>query len=167
MIKITWAWSAWPLGQLTVEKIMKTNTSVLVLLMAFLLTSCAQQSTQKSDTDLLTSIWGEPMKPDMKKLEKHPLGSAKNPVRVSMPVGQREYLSRLICENGEPVSVFSRDGSVGIGPFGSMLDLYTVVCDTYEGAVEYKVYMDMYHPDHTETRPAAGFKALTPASDDR
>lgn len=65
------------------------------------------------------------------------------------------------CENGELVSDFFRDGSVGIGPYGSMLDLYIVICDTNEGAVEHQVFMDMYHQDNIEKRPA-GFKALTP-----
>lgn len=137
-----------------------------VLALAFLISACAQQPTKQTsseDEDLssaLASIFGEQLKPDMQEVEKHPLGSAQNPVRVSMPVGQRDYLSRLICENGEPVSAFSRGGSTGIGPYGSMLDVYTVVCDTHEGAVEHSVYLDMYHGDYVEKRPAAGFKAL-------
>jgi hypothetical protein len=135
--------------------------------LALFLSACAQQPAKKNtdDEDLasaLSSIFGNTIKPDMKEVEKHPLGSAKNPVRVSMPIGQQEYLSRLVCENGEPVSAFSRDGSVGTGPYGSIMDRYTVICDTNQGAVEHSVYMDMYHPDNTETRPAAGFKALKP-----
>ncbi len=135
--------------------------------LVLLLSACAQQPKQTSDKDenlasALSSIFGDQIQPDMKEVEKHPLGSAKNPVRVSMPVGQYDYLSRLVCDNGESVSAFSRDGSVGQGPYGSIMDLYTVICDTNQGAVEHSVYMDMYHPDNTETRPAAGFKALKP-----
>ncbi|HEX8580146.1 MAG TPA: hypothetical protein VF655_11210, partial [Allosphingosinicella sp.] len=33
--------------------------------------------------------------------EKHPLGSLKNPVRENMPEGQRAYLSRLRCPEGQ------------------------------------------------------------------
>lgn len=138
-----------------------------IIAIVLLLTACAQQPKQTSDKDenlasALSSIFGDQIQPDMKEVEKHPLGSAKNPVRVSMPVGQYDYLSRLVCENGESVSAFSRNGSVGQGPYGSIMDLYTVICDTNQGAVEHSVYMDMYHPDNTETRPAAGFKALKP-----
>lgn len=140
---------------------------ITAALLALLVSACAQQPKQTSDKDenlasALSSIFGDQIQPDMKEVEKHPLGSAKNPVRVSMPVGQYDYLSRLVCDNGEPVSAFSRDGSVGQGPYGSIMDLYTVICDTNQGAVEHSVYMDMYHPDNTETRPAVGFKALKP-----
>jgi hypothetical protein len=93
-------------------------------------------------------------------IDQHPLGSAKNPIRASGPEGERQYLSRLICENDEPVSAFSRDGSSGIGPYGSILDIYTVVCDTDEGAINHTIFMDMYHDDYKEKRPAHGFKAL-------
>ena len=140
---------------------------ITAAVLALMLSACAQQPAKKTanDEDLasaLSSMFGNSVKPNMKDVEKHPLGSAKNPVRVSMPVGQYDYLSRLVCENGEPVSAFSRDGSVGAGPYGSIMDLYTVICDTNQGVVEHSVYMDMYHPDNTETRPAAGFKALKP-----
>jgi hypothetical protein len=123
---------------------MKTHV-ICAITIAGLLTACSHQ-----------------LKPDMKEIEKHPLGSAQNPVRVSAPAGQRDYLSRLICKNDEPVSAFSRSGSTGIGPYGSILDIYIVVCDTNQGAVEYSVYLDMYHENYIEQRPAAGFKALKP-----
>jgi hypothetical protein len=140
---------------------------LLLSMIGILLSACSHQPTTSKtpvkDEDLasaLSSLFGAPLKPDMQEVEKHPLGSIKNPIRVSMPVGQRDYLSRLICENNEPVSAFSRGGSVGIGPYGSMLDVYTVVCDTDQGAVEHAVYMDMYHGNYIELRPAVGFKAL-------
>nr|WP_324257951.1 hypothetical protein [Cellvibrio fontiphilus] len=112
--------------------------------------------------DALGAVFGERKKPDMTEVEQHPLGSAENPVRVAMPIGQRDYLARLVCENGERVSAFAREGSAGIGPYGSMMDVYTVLCDTYQGVVEHSVYLDMYHADYEETRPAKGFKALVP-----
>lgn len=86
--------------------------------------------------------------------DKHPLGlSEYNPVRVNGPRGQREYLSRLICPNGQAVTAFSRVGSVGSGPYGSILDLYEIDC----GNKTYSVYMDMYHPNYKEDRPIDGF----------
>lgn len=86
---------------------------------------------------------------------KHPLGSKDNPARVNMPDGQRAYLRRLRCADGEPPS-FSRSGSVGPGPFGSIVDAYRVDCGDSgpKGAV---VYMDMYHPEHEETAAPPGF----------
>ena len=138
-----------------------------ILTLAALLSACSTQPQQANTsdedlTDALGAVFGVRKQPNMAELEKYPLGTAENPVRVAMPIGQRDYLSRLICENDERVSAFNRIGSAGIGPYGSMIDAYTVICDTYEGAVEHSVYLDMYHSDYEETRPAQGFKALLP-----
>lgn len=92
--------------------------------------------------------------------DKQPLGSFANPVRADGPEGQREYLARLVCSNQEPVSAFQRLGSAGVGPYGSILDVFVVICDTYQGAVNHTLYMDMYHSGYRETRPALGFAAL-------
>src|SRR5262245_24091680 len=122
------------------------------LIIAFLtinLIACTATNTPKKETtdrpatkakeqedlaDSLRILFGEPVKVDAAEIEKHPLGSKHNPIRVSGPAGERKYLARLICENGEPASAFSRDGSTGIGPYGSILDIYTVICDTDKGA---------------------------------
>lgn len=141
-----------------------------LLVFALSLIACSSQpqpqpQEKSSDTELtdaLAAVFGERKKPNMKMVEKYPLGTPENPVRVAMPIGQRDYLTRLVCSNGERVSAFTRNGSAGIGPYGSMIDSYTVICDTYQGAVEHTVYLDMYHGDHEETRPAQGFKALLP-----
>lgn len=116
--------------------------------------------TQEDPADSLRMLFGEPVKVDPAEIEKHPLGSKYNPIRVSGPAGERKYLARLICENGEPVSAFSRNGSSDIGPYGTILDIYTVICDTDKGAVNHTVFMDMYHGNYKETHPAHGFKAL-------
>lgn len=84
-----------------------------------------------------------------------PLGDARNPVRVSMPVGERAYLSRLRCANGAAPD-FQRQGSTGIGPYGQVLDVYDVRCSGSEPANSL-VYMDMYHPTHIETAAPPGF----------
>lgn len=84
----------------------------------------------------------------------HPLGSEKNPVRASMPPGQRAYLGRLRCSDGN-APAFQRGGSVGEGPFGGIMDVYNLQCLTGEPKTA-SVYMDMYH-DHVEDRAVAGF----------
>ncbi len=141
---------------------------LITLSFATFLSACSTQPKQQ-DTDadaelakVLNAAFGERKKPDMTIVEQSPLGSAENPVRVAMPIGQRDYLARLVCDNGEQVSAFARTGSAGIGPYGSMMDTYTVICDTYQGVVEHTIYLDMYHADYEETRPAQGFKALLP-----
>ena len=153
----------------------QTMNKLIIALLTINLIACSAANTPKNDTadkpatktkeqenlaDSLSILFGEPVKVDPAEIEKHPLGSQHNPIRVSGPAGERKYLARLICENGEPVSAFSRDGSADIGPYGSILDIYTVICDTDKGAVNHTVFMDMYHGNYKETRPAHGFKAL-------
>jgi hypothetical protein len=86
------------------------------------------------------------------KAESSPLGSKSNPVRENMPEGELAYLRRLRCADGQ-APAFHRKGSVGIGVYGNILDLYSVAC---AGAAPAEVYMDMYH-DGPENRPLPGF----------
>lgn len=88
----------------------------------------------------------------------HPFGSEKNPVRASGPAGERAYLERLRCSDGN-APAFERRGSVGTGPYGSIMDVYELQCLTGEPA-KALVYMDMYHR-HVEDRPVPGF-TITP-----
>lgn len=74
------------------------------------------------------------------------LGTKGNPVRVLLPEGEQEYLARLRCENGSQPR-FERSGSTGIGPYGTMLDAYSVRCP---GGASTVVYMDMYHCDEED-----------------
>lgn len=80
------------------------------------------------------------------------LGSKENPVRENMPQGQRAYLSKLRCANGDAPK-FERGGSAGESPYGYMMDVYEVSCSDAESV---SIYMDMYH-DGGETRPIPGF----------
>ncbi len=95
---------------------------------------------------------GKKLEEIIAKAERHPLGSKKNPIRENMPQGEIAYLSRLRCADGK-APAFSRQGNVGQGPYGSIVDLYIVTC---KGAKPVEVYMDMYH-DGPETRPVPGF----------
>jgi hypothetical protein len=81
-----------------------------------------------------------------------PLGSKENPVRASMPEGQRAYLSRLVCPNGGPAR-FERTFNLGPGIYGTIIDEYKVRCP---GQPEATIIMDMYH-DWSENRPVPGF----------
>jgi hypothetical protein len=85
-----------------------------------------------------------------------PLGTRSNPVRAQMPPGQREYLMRLRCENGQAPK-FDRSGSIGRGPYGNILDGYTVECPGSEPKI---VVMDMHHRDYREMTPVPGFTVL-------
>lgn len=87
----------------------------------------------------------------------HPLGSENNPVRAKGPEGERAYLARLRCTDGN-APAFERQGSTGIGPYHNILDLYTVQCI---GAAPLSVYIDMYHK-HAEPAPVPGFTIIAP-----
>lgn len=84
----------------------------------------------------------------------HALGSRPNPVRAIMPEGQRAYLDRLRCSDGSAPQ-YHRGGSVGDGPYGTIMDVYELKCLGGQPATA-SVYMDMYH-NHVEDRPVPGF----------
>ena len=83
-----------------------------------------------------------------------PLGSLKNPVRCFFPTGQREYLRRLRCPDGE-APIFRRVGSYGMGPDKHIIDGYRVRCADGKPLM---VFMDMYHKGYLELAPPPGFK---------
>lgn len=149
---------------------MTTIKTGLLISIALALSACvttpepdAREASDEEAAAILSALFGESIEVDEATLAQYPLGSKDNPIRVDGPMGQRIYLSRLVCNNNEQVSAFQRTGNAGVGPFGNIVDLYEVICDTYQGAVTYSVYLDMYHRDYEETRPAAGFIALKPA----
>lgn len=88
-----------------------------------------------------------------------PLGSRENPVRVSMPEGQRAYLARLRCTDGK-APTFERTGNLGPGVYGSIVDNYAVVC-AGNPPTEFNIVMDMYHGRHIENAAPPGF-TITP-----
>lgn len=99
----------------------------------------ARQQQQKEKDDSETKVSGD-------------LGSKTNPVRCSGPPGERAYLNRLRCSDAKAPTYY-RLGSYGKGPYGHILDGYSVKCEKKEPAT---VFMDMYH-DHVEKEPVPGF----------
>ncbi|WP_448501000.1 hypothetical protein [Sphingomonas sp.] len=90
----------------------------------------------------------------------YPLGSDKNPVRAEGPVGQRAYLSRLRCADGN-APAFDRAGSAGLSPFGNIVDIYSVEC---LGGTPSKgeIWMDMYHSGYVEQTAVPGYVLIEP-----
>ena len=93
--------------------------------------------------------------PNWQAINALPLGDKGNPVRVYMPPGQRDYLSRLVCYDGSRPE-FDRIGSFGPGPYGTIIDAFNVAC----GTIVDRVFMDMYHPRYVERRPVKGFTII-------
>jgi hypothetical protein len=134
-------------------------TKVLLLVICVALVSFAGTAEAKKD-NLLCMLTGSCLSPDELKqaiaaAEAFPLGSKNNPVRSDMPPGERAYLERLRCNDGT-APAFERAGSVGEGPYGTILDLYQLRCSSGQPSTA-SVYMDMYHRDYSEDRPAPGF----------
>lgn len=100
-------------------------------------------------------VSGKDLEKLIEKAQAHPLGSKENPVRADMPGGQRAYLNRLRCANGQPPA-FVRVGNFGRGPYERIIDGYEVTCkgSTPEKAM---IFIDMYHPGHKELAAVEGF----------
>ena len=102
-----------------------------------------------------SELSGEALEAKVAQVARYPLGSQENPVRASMPQGQRAYLARLRCANLKAPE-FSRIGSAGMSPYGNIADAYSVRCPGSEPAST-TVYMDMYHAGHAEEAAVPGF----------
>jgi len=125
------------------------------------LAACA---TASQDQELKGGLFGPALSPGamnraIEAAQAHPLGSEANPVRSAMPPGERAYIARLRCSDGNAPEIVSR-GSTGVGPFGNILDNYSVRCVSGTPATA-SIYMDMYH-DHVETRAVPGFTIVAP-----
>jgi hypothetical protein len=149
--------------------------TITFLLTVFFTVPLAAQETEEEpefpETIQVSDFFAEgglrEVRPDWDEINKHPLGSAKNPVRCNRPPGQRAYLARLRCPGGTAPR-FSRDGSMGFGPFETIIDQYSVTCPPADKiASDHKVYLDMYHPKHLEKRAVPGFTILPPPSKPR
>lgn len=85
----------------------------------------------------------------------HPLGTAENPVRVGGPDGERNYLARLRCSNGQAPAIGARS-SAGTGAFGSVVASYSLDCGAAAPGRK-QVILDMYHAEHDERSAPLGF----------
>jgi hypothetical protein len=85
----------------------------------------------------------------------HPLGTEQNPVRVGGPEGARAYIARLRCADGSRPQVGARSTG-GVGAYGTLTERYALDC---AGAAPGRIALafDIYHEEHRETRPPAGF----------
>lgn len=107
-----------------------------------------------------SAIQGKQLEQALEKAAQYPLGSAENPVRAHFPQGQRAYLNRLRCADGQPPE-YSRGGSVGDSPYSNIMDVYDVDCgDSAPGRVS--IYMDMYHKGHIEGEAVPDFAITEP-----
>lgn len=106
------------------------------------------------------TLSGKKLDQAVEKAKEHPFGSVQNPVRADGPQGQRAYLQRLRCEDGTAPR-FERRGSAGTGPYGTILDIYSVVCAGAGMVPVHLVYIDMYH-DYIEAAPIPGFTIVPP-----
>lgn len=88
------------------------------------------------------------------KVDAHPLGSRKNPVRCDGPDGERAYVERLRCPTGDAPK-FNRGGAIGPSPYGTMMDAYYVRCPEWQEPRA--IAFDMYHDRFLERRAVVGF----------
>ena len=84
--------------------------------------------------------------------EAHPLGTLANPVRVGGPEGERAYLARLRCADGAAPRIGAR-AEGGVDAYGTVAGAYAVDCASGSA----RIFFDMYHEEHRETRAPAGF----------
>lgn len=138
------------------------RTALLCIAAALSFHAAATAQLSKEDQNKLNRMMsglpgleGKELEQAIAKAETHPLGSAENPVRVEGPAGERGYLAQLRCADGAAPN-FQRNGNVGAGPYGSIVDLYAVDCGA-SAPGQVRVYMDMYFRGHVETRAVPGF----------
>ena len=86
------------------------------------------------------------------------LGTRSSPVLCAEPKGERAYLARLRCRDGQ-APTYGRMGSTSGGPDGHILDLYDVTCPRGRNLT---LFMDMYHLGYVETRAVEGFTIVAP-----
>jgi hypothetical protein len=132
------------------------------LIALVLLSGCAAQEAKEDDaiSQMLSGRAPNALSAEqLERVQKHPLGSRENPVRVQGVEGEYRYLARLRCPEGKP-PVVDRIGSAGDpSPYGSIMDMYDVVCDAPPNHV---VFVDMYHPGHVESAAVPGFTIVAP-----
>jgi hypothetical protein len=135
-----------------------------ILALALLATAAPALAQDSSSRQMMEELGMAPPRQEVaravERARSQPLGSARNPVRVSGPGGEHAYIARLRCADGARPRVGDRFNA-GIGAFGSIVDVWPLDCgDAAPGRFE--LVMDMYHDDYVETQAPAGF-SLAPA----
>ena len=87
--------------------------------------------------------------------ERHPLGTAANPVRVGGPDGARAYVARLRCADGSTPKV-GASSAAGVGAYGTVVAAWPLDCGAAAPGA-FPLVIDMYHEEHRETRAPEGF----------
>jgi hypothetical protein len=144
-------------------RIMKTHIKPLIIVHGALMLAGCSSSAPKEDAMMEAFLSGRAPRTltaeQMREIQKHPLGTKENPVRVEGVEGEYRYLARLRCPEGKP-PIVDRAGSAGdMSPYGSIMDIYDVVCDA---PPKHTVFVDMYHPGHVETAAIPGFTIVAP-----
>ena len=121
----------------------------------------AAESQQSADATLAlmlegkSAVQGKELEEAIRAADAFPLGHAKNPVHVSRPAGERDYLERLRCRDGTPPA-YERLGSTGNSPYGNIMDIHAVRCEGSTPA-QAEIFIDMYHRGFSEPRPVPRF----------
>jgi hypothetical protein len=85
----------------------------------------------------------------------HPLGTLLNPVRVGGPEGERVYIARLRCADGQAPRVGAR-GAGGVGAYGTITNSTALDCGAAAPG-RFDLVTDIYHEEHRERSAPSGF----------
>jgi hypothetical protein len=130
-----------------------------ILVLALLLPAAPAVAQESTPRQMMEEMGLAPSRQEVaravERAQDRPLGTAANPVRVSGPGGEHDYIARLRCADGNAPRVGQRHND-GVGVFGTIVDVWPLDCgDAAPGRFE--LVMDMYHDDYEERRAPAGF----------
>jgi hypothetical protein len=103
---------------------------------------------------------GKALDAALKEARKHPLGSAENPVRADLNIGEHAYLNRLRCSDGVRPT-YERPTTPGPGIYGSNVDTYDVLCANGEPRHTI-IVMDGFFPGYVEKKAVNGYTIEAP-----
>jgi hypothetical protein len=144
---------------------MKTILIVLAMSLTMAAGGCASGTAKEQKEDQLLTAMLSGRAPltlsaeQVKEMQKSPLGSKENPVRTEGVEGEYRHLARLRCPEGKPPVVDRIGSAADRSPYGSIVDIYNVVCDAPPSR---RVFVDMYHPGYVEAAAVPGFTIVAP-----
>lgn len=137
-----------------------------ILALAILLPAAPLLAAQGTPRQMMEELGVAPSHRDVaravERASNEPLGSSRNPVRVSGAGGEHAYIARLRCGDGSRPRVGDRHND-GVGAFGTIVDVWPLDCGAAAPG-RFELVLDMYHDNYEETRAPAGF-SLTPAGE--